>query len=127
MIGTSLPEYVFILTSIALLRLVAPISFIYVAYLIAAQPTTTGRWQASLGGYAVLEVFFYTLVYLPRGFLLQKAWIIYILSRHDVSNCSSSLQRTPPFLALANIGGCFFNDVPVIWQPRITSLGGSFQ
>jgi hypothetical protein len=69
MIGTSLPEYVFIRTSITLLRLVAPISFIYVAYLLAAWPAA--RWQALLGGYAVVEVLFYTLVYLPRRFSLQ--------------------------------------------------------
>lgn len=69
MIGTSLPEYVFIRTSITLLRLVAPISFIYVAYFLAAWPAT--RWQALLGGYAVVEVLFYTLVYLPRRFSLQ--------------------------------------------------------
>lgn len=73
MIGKSLPEYIFIFISIGLLRLVAPISFLYVAYLVVAQPST--GWQTSLGGYALLEILFYTLVYLPRRWLLQKAWI----------------------------------------------------
>lgn len=80
MLGTSLPEYVFIRTSIALLQLVAPCSFIYVTYFAAAQPTT--RWQASLGVYAVVEILFYILVYLPRRYLLQKARILRV---YDVS------------------------------------------
>lgn len=79
MIGTSLPEYLFIRTSIALLRLVAPLSFIYVACLVAAPPPS--RWQATLAGYAVVEVLFYTLVYLPRHYLLQKACFTFCYSR----------------------------------------------
>ncbi|OJA13591.1 hypothetical protein AZE42_02725 [Rhizopogon vesiculosus] len=70
MLGTSLPEYAFIRTSITLLQLIAPFSFICVAYLIAAPPATT--WQAWLGAYAVVEVLFYVLIYLPRRSLLQK-------------------------------------------------------
>lgn len=96
MIGTSLPEYVFIRTSIAILQLVTPCSFIYVAYFAAAQPTT--RWQASLGVYAVVEILFYILVYLPRRYLLQKVRVLRVydvLTEVALLACSTSLYSLP--------------------------------
>ena len=123
MIGTSLPEYVFIRTSIALLRLVAPLSFIYVAYLLAARPVAASRWQYFLGWYTVMEVLFYILVYLPRRHLLQKACIYFssswerCLTRVTPLACGASpysYSRTPAytistvFQPFGNIRLCFW-------------------
>ncbi|KAH9931897.1 uncharacterized protein B0H18DRAFT_988515, partial [Fomitopsis serialis] len=70
MIGNSVPEYIFIRTSIAGLRLIAPLSFVYIF-----ASWREGRFLYSpwLGAYALVEVCFYLFVYLPRSFLLQKA------------------------------------------------------
>ncbi|KAG0707821.1 Alpha/Beta hydrolase protein [Suillus ampliporus] len=103
MIGTSFPEYVFILTSIGFLRLVAPISFLYIAYLVAAT-----RWQTSLGGYALLEVLFYTLVYLPRWYLLQKPAVHPTI--HTREYRQMLFQRCSSHLATSDyLSGWFFS------------------
>ncbi|KAJ3782505.1 hypothetical protein GGU10DRAFT_275420 [Lentinula aff. detonsa] len=62
MLGTTLYEYIFILISITLLRLVAPTSFLY---LLSATPP----WIFLL---ALFESFFYLFVYVPRKKTLQK-------------------------------------------------------
>lgn len=69
MIGTTLADYVLIRTSITGLRLVAPLSAVYLA---------EEYWRGTLDLvspltlYALLEVSFFSLVYLPRKRLLQK-------------------------------------------------------
>jgi len=69
MIGTTLVELVFIRTAITSLRLVAPLSLVYLAAeswrgkLVVASPLT---W------YTVLELSFFSLVYLPRKRHIQK-------------------------------------------------------
>ncbi|KAH9917611.1 Alpha/Beta hydrolase protein [Fomitopsis serialis] len=70
MIGNSVPEYIFIRTCIAGLRLVAPLSFVY-----TLASWREGRFLCSpwVGAYALVEACFYLFVYLPRSFLLQKA------------------------------------------------------
>lgn len=73
MIGTTLVELVFIRVSITSLRLVAPLSFVYLAAetwrgkLVLASPFTV---------YALLELSFFTLVYLPRKRLIQKVGVL---------------------------------------------------
>ncbi|KAI0073954.1 alpha/beta-hydrolase [Panus rudis PR-1116 ss-1] len=70
MIGHSFPEYVFINISILCLRLVAPLSIVYLTASIYLKQWVHSRW---LGYYAIIEAAFYLLVYLPRSYLLQKA------------------------------------------------------
>jgi hypothetical protein len=69
MIGKSWPEYVFIVTCIAGLRSIAPVS---VAYLIACLPKGRFLFSPWLGAYAIAEASFFTLVYVPRYFLSQR-------------------------------------------------------
>ena len=72
MIGTTLVEFVFIRITITLLRLVAPLSLIYLA---------AGFWRGTLDLaspltlYALLEFAFFALVYLPRKIHLQKVGV----------------------------------------------------
>ena len=72
MIGQSWPEYVFIRLSISALRLVAPLSTIYLA---ASWSAGTFLWSPLLGVYALIETPFFLLVYLPRRFRLQRVRI----------------------------------------------------
>ncbi|KAN0116606.1 Alpha/Beta hydrolase fold [Russula decolorans] len=69
MIGNSWPEYVFIRTSITALRLIAPLSIIYLA---ASYHAAAFLWSPFLGVYALVEAAFYLFVYLPRSFYLQQ-------------------------------------------------------
>lgn len=106
MIGKSLTEYVFILISIGLLRLVAPISFLYIAYVVVAQPTT--GWKTSLGRYALLEILFYTMVYLPRRWLLQKPAVHPTIHTREYRRIL--FQRCSSYLAISDyLSGWFFS------------------
>ncbi|KAJ3846575.1 hypothetical protein EV368DRAFT_88799 [Lentinula lateritia] len=67
MLGQSLPEYIFILASISLLRLVAPLSFLYLACCLYTTP------HLLLFPLALLEASFYLFVYIPRKSALQKS------------------------------------------------------
>jgi pimeloyl-ACP methyl ester carboxylesterase len=69
MIGQSWPEYVFIRLSITGLRLVAPLSIIYLS---ASWSVGTFLWSPFLGAYALIEAPFFLLVYLPRYYRLQR-------------------------------------------------------
>lgn len=69
MIGQTWPEYVFIKLSIYGLRLVAPLSTVYLA---ASLRAGTFLWSPLLGAYALIEVPFFLLVYLPRYYRLQR-------------------------------------------------------
>lgn len=69
MIGHSIPEYIFIRLCICCLRLVAPLSTIYILNNLYDGRFIPSSW---LGCYALLEVAFYFGVYLPRSRLLQK-------------------------------------------------------
>ncbi|KAJ3885072.1 hypothetical protein GG344DRAFT_59771 [Lentinula edodes] len=69
MLGQSLPEYIFILSSISLLRLVAPSSFLYLFYCLYTKSITP--WWLFL--FALLEASFYLFVYRPRRTVLQKS------------------------------------------------------
>lgn len=69
MIGNSWLDYVLIRISILALRLIAPLSIIYLA---ASYYTSTFLWSPLLGAYALVEAAFYLFVYLPRSFYLQQ-------------------------------------------------------
>ena len=69
MIGRSVPEYIFIRLCIIGLRLVAPLSIVYLGF---SYYRGHFLWSAFLGAYAVAEAAFYLLVFLPRNRLLQK-------------------------------------------------------
>ncbi|KAJ3912833.1 hypothetical protein F5877DRAFT_53419 [Lentinula edodes] len=68
MLGQSLPEYIFILSSISLLRLVAPLSFLYLFYCLYTKSLTPWLFL-----FALLEASFYLFVYRPRRTVLQKS------------------------------------------------------
>lgn len=70
MIGTSLPEYLFVRASIFALRAITPLSIFFVSFSIAEPPSTTGR--KLLLTWCGLETAFWLLVYLPRKRGLQK-------------------------------------------------------
>ncbi|EGO21299.1 hypothetical protein SERLADRAFT_333807, partial [Serpula lacrymans var. lacrymans S7.9] len=70
MIGKTLPEYIFIRASIFLLRAIAPVSLLYLPWSLLWQRNLQFSWLTS---YAVVESLFFTLVYLPRRHVLQKA------------------------------------------------------
>jgi len=69
MIGTSISEYIFIRASIIALRLVAPLSSLYLATVCWKGTFIPSSW---IGWYAIAEYAFFTLVYLPRRRILQK-------------------------------------------------------
>jgi hypothetical protein len=69
MIGTTLVELIFIRIAITLLRLVAPLSLIYIA---VECWRGTLNFASPLTWYALLELGFFALVYLPRRRHIQK-------------------------------------------------------
>lgn len=71
MIGTSVPEYLFIRASIFALRAITPLSIFYVAYSIADPPSSSAG--KGLLAWCCVETGFWLLVYLPRKRSLQKA------------------------------------------------------
>ena len=71
MIGTSVPEYLFIRVSILGIRAITPLSIFYCSFSIADHPTTGFR-KFLLAG-AVLETAFWLLVFLPRKRTLHAA------------------------------------------------------
>lgn len=70
MIGSSVPEYIFIRIAIALLRLVTPLCIVYTFASWYLGGWIYSRW---FGYYALVECAFYLLVYLPRNWYLQRA------------------------------------------------------
>lgn len=76
MIGQTWPEYVFIRLSISALRLVAPLSIVYLA---ASWSVGTFIWSPVFGVYALIETLFFFLVYLPRHFHLQRVRILCVI------------------------------------------------
>ena len=78
MIGNTLVDFIVIRVSITFLRLVAPASLIYLA---------AGYWRGTLDFaspltlYALLEIAFFILVYLPRKSRLQKVGVLYYCHR----------------------------------------------
>ena len=74
MIGTSTPEYIFIRACIGLLRLVIPI-FAFCCVLVSGLWPQKYRIPVIVQIWAVAEVLFYLLVFLPRYFYLQRAAI----------------------------------------------------
>ncbi|KAJ3753095.1 hypothetical protein EV360DRAFT_97159 [Lentinula raphanica] len=74
MLGRTLHEHIFILISIALLRLVAPASFLYLFLCLYTRSLAINHLAHPLiFPIALLEVSFYLLVYIPRKGVLQKA------------------------------------------------------
>ncbi|KAH9955230.1 hypothetical protein BC827DRAFT_882947 [Russula dissimulans] len=69
MIGNSWSEYVFIRIAIFALRLVAPLSIVYLA---ASYHADAFLLSPFLGVYALIEAAFYFFVYLPRSYYLQR-------------------------------------------------------
>lgn len=78
MLGNSFAEYVFIKAAIAALRLIAPLSVLWVAWILLVpapvyhDPKWAPLYSCSLI-YASLEIAFFVCVYLPRRYHLQKA------------------------------------------------------
>jgi hypothetical protein len=71
MIGTSIPEYIFIRVCILALRAVTPLSIFYIAFSIAEPPSSiAGRLLLS---WCAIETAFWLLVYLPKKRSLQAA------------------------------------------------------
>ncbi|KAF2463070.1 uncharacterized protein BDR25DRAFT_307972 [Lindgomyces ingoldianus] len=70
MIGTSVPEYIFIRISTFALRAITPLSVFYVAFSIADPPSSSLR-KAALA-WATVEAGFYLLVFFPRKRQLQS-------------------------------------------------------
>lgn len=75
MIGKSIPEYLFIRTAITALQLIAPLSVLYIVWILLLLPYDKTRTPvySSLLIYAFIELAFFTCVYLPRRYHLQKA------------------------------------------------------
>ena len=69
MIGHSWPEYVLIRVAILALRLVAPLSIVYLA---ASYSVGTFLWSPLFGVYTLLEAAFFFFVYLPRRSYMQR-------------------------------------------------------
>ncbi|KAI0245885.1 hypothetical protein BJV78DRAFT_1259315 [Lactifluus subvellereus] len=69
MIRHSWPEYVFIRVAILALRLVAPLSIIYLA---ASYYAGTFLWSPIFGVYTLIEAAFFFFVYLPRRSYMQR-------------------------------------------------------
>ncbi|KAA1478429.1 hypothetical protein DENSPDRAFT_934251 [Dentipellis sp. KUC8613] len=70
MLGTSLPELVFIRTAIYALRLVAPLSIVYLAASLYAGKALIYPWLLPA---AAVEAAFYLFVFFPRRIRLQRA------------------------------------------------------
>lgn len=71
MIGTSIPQYVFIRLCILALRLVTPLSIFFVSFSLAEHPTTPfGRFLLT---WSLIEALFWLLVYIPRSRALQAS------------------------------------------------------
>ncbi|THH13832.1 hypothetical protein EW146_g6434 [Bondarzewia mesenterica] len=70
MIGRSIPELVFIRLSIISLRLIFPLSIVYLA---ASYHERRLLLSPYLALYALTEILFYTCVFFPRRLLMQKA------------------------------------------------------
>jgi hypothetical protein len=70
MIGKGIKDYIMIRTAIFALRLVAPVSVIYLAATLYQLEFLLSMW---LCFYALAEVAFYLFLYLPRNYLMQKA------------------------------------------------------
>ncbi|KAF8550891.1 hypothetical protein OG21DRAFT_1418930 [Imleria badia] len=101
MIGKSIPEYIFITTTITALRLIAPLSALYVAWtlLVPAPAHLDPKWTLLYSCfliYASLEAAFFVCVYLPRRYHLQKAANHPRLSREErqalFQRCSENLR-----------------------------------
>jgi hypothetical protein len=75
MIGTSLPEYVFIRGCIFALRSIVPLSTIYLGAVCWQGTFIPSSW---IGWYALAEYTFFTLVYLPRRRILQKVRVYHL-------------------------------------------------
>jgi hypothetical protein len=69
MIGKGVKDYILIRMVISGFRLIAPISFLYLAVSFYRNKFPVSTW---LGLYAILEAAFYLLVYLPRSHHIQK-------------------------------------------------------
>lgn len=83
MIGQTWPEYAFIRLSITGLRLVAPLSTVYLA---ASWTAGSFLWSPILGVYALIEAPFYLFVYLPRYYRLQRVRIPRFIARVVVAH-----------------------------------------
>ena len=71
MIGTSVPQYIFIRVCIFALRLVTPLSIFNVSFSLAEHPATA--WRRFLLTWSIIEAAFWLLVYIPRKRALQAS------------------------------------------------------
>lgn len=95
MIGNSIQDYVLIRLCIFGFRLIAPLSFTYVA-----ASWYTGHWIFTpwLGYYTLVEISFYLFVYLPRTWLLQKV---------SFTSCMKAVG-----IYVRELGDCFSPEAP---------------
>jgi pimeloyl-ACP methyl ester carboxylesterase len=106
MIGRSLPEYVFIRTSIFGLRLVAPVSILYLVATLYEGRILLSQW---LLGTAFAEATFFLFVYLPRKRFLQKP------ARHSPPALSREQRRDLFHKCLGHIDSSSGDDYPSGW------------
>ena len=71
MINNTLVEFLFIRACIFFLHAIAPLSLVYCAFLVTARPSKY-RLPLFLEVWLIAEALFYTLVYLPRKYALQR-------------------------------------------------------
>ncbi|KAF9697633.1 hypothetical protein EKO04_004350 [Ascochyta lentis] len=71
MIGTSVPQYIFIRLCIFALRLITPLSIFYVSFSLAEHPTSAGG--RFLLTWSIIEAAFWLFVYIPRKRALQAS------------------------------------------------------
>lgn len=71
MLGSSIPEYIFIRLCILALRLITPLSIFYVSFSLAEHPTSAGG--RFLLTWSIIEAAFWLFVYIPRKRALQTS------------------------------------------------------
>ena len=121
MIGQTWPEYVFIRLSIFVLRLVAPLSIVYLA---ASWSAGIFLWSPLLGVYALVETLFFLLVYLPRHFHMQRVRIRLVISHycsHEAYHLPYQDARHPPRMPRAERGALFHKCASSMTPESITN------
>src|SRR6266404_1157999 len=119
MIGQTRLEYIFIRLSILVLRLIAPLSIVYLA---ASWSAGIFLWSPLFGVYALIEALFYLLVYLPRHSLLQRVRISHVITAIE-AHPPLPYQDTehPPRLSRAERDALFHSCAKSMTTESITS------
>ena len=119
MIGHSWPEYVLIRIAILNLRLIAPLSIIYLA---TSYYTSAFLWSPFLGAYALLEAAFFLFVYLPRSFYLQQVGfsLELLLRANPLIDALHQDAKHPPRLSRAQRDALFHKCANSMTSESIT-------